>query len=161
MDDGAGLRYHPDSYSAYGPRQMNAPLIDPTAERRTRQRFVAKRQGEVCFWALVDGQRLALNDLSLEGFSLPASSVLGTGLVFDFVLNRDGVPDEISGSAEVVNQIAASEDEPAKAGCRFVRLEDASSARLHDWLVAHVLVNATVRITEKDATAIVSGPSLI
>jgi hypothetical protein len=41
-------------------------------ERRRRQRFVAKRWGSVCFWIVINGQRLPLNDLSLEGFSLPA-----------------------------------------------------------------------------------------
>lgn len=140
---------------------MNAPLIDPAAERRARQRFVAKRRGDDCFWALVSGQRLTLNDLSLEGFSLPASPALGTGLVFDCVLQRDGLPDEIRGRAEVVNQIPANMGETALAGCRFVQLDEGNAERLRDWLVAHVLVNATVRITEKDATAIVSGPSLV
>lgn len=41
-------------------------------ERRRRQRFVAKRWGNVCFWVVIDGQRRPLNDLSLEGFSLSA-----------------------------------------------------------------------------------------
>lgn len=137
---------------------MNGPQ-DPNAERRSRQRFVATRRGDTCFWAIVDDQRLALNDLSLEGFSLPASAKLSNGLAFDFVLQREGVPDEIRGRAEVVNQI--DDGDSVKAGCRFASLEEGSSERLHDWLVAHVLVSATVRITEQDATAIVSGPSLI
>lgn len=140
---------------------MNAPLHDNAAERRMRQRFVAKRRGDVCFWAVIGERRFALNDLSIEGFSLPASPLLSTGLVFDFVLQRDGMPDEISGQARVVNQIPALDSEPAKAGCHFESLVEGGEERLHDWLVAHVLVNATVRITEKDATEIVSGPSLI
>lgn len=129
------------------------------AERRARQRFVARRRGESCFWALVDDRRLALNDLSLEGFSLPASSILATGVAFDFVLQREDLPDEVHGRAEVVNQIAG--EDVANAGCRFLALAEGGAERLHEWLVAHVLVNASVRITEKDAERIVSGPSLI
>lgn len=140
---------------------MNAPLNETSAERRSRQRFVARRRGDACFWVTVDGHRLALNDLSLEGFSLPASAALGTGQAFQFELEREGLPDRIRGRAEVVNQIPAHANEAAKAGCRFAHLEDEGAERLHDWLVALVMVNATVRITEKDATAIVSGPSLI
>jgi hypothetical protein len=33
--------------------------------------------------------------------------------------------------------------------------------RLRDWLIALVIMNASVRISEKDAAAIVAGPSLI
>ena len=38
---------------------------------------------------------------------------------------------------------------------------DMSGNRLRDWLVALVIMNASVRISEKDAAAIVAGPSLI
>ena len=65
-------------------------------ERRRRQRFVAKRWGQVCFWVVINGQRLPLNDLSLEGFSLSAGvPPLGSG-AFPFVLQIEGVPDEVS-----------------------------------------------------------------
>ena len=33
--------------------------------------------------------------------------------------------------------------------------------RLRDWLIALVIMTASVRISEKDAAAIVAGPSLI
>lgn len=138
---------------------MNAPLIDDTAERRARQRFVARRRGNPCFWVVLDGQRVALNDLSLEGFSLPALPTLSTGSNFQFVLQRDGIPDEINGWAEVVNQIADGGN--LTAGCRFTTLDEAGAERLNEWLVAHVIVNATVRISEKDAAAIVRGRSLV
>lgn len=138
---------------------MNSPAKVDSAERRARQRFVATRRGDVCFWALVNGVRRPLNDLSLEGFSLPVSADLAVGAAFSFVLQREGVPDRIEGHANVVNQIV--DGSVRKAGCCFAELDDDNLARLKDWLVAHVLANATVRINERDATAIVSGPSLI
>lgn len=138
---------------------MNEAVKDDTAERRSRQRFVASRRGDTCFWALVNGVRRPLNDLSLEGFSLPASADLETGLGFSFVLQREGVPDRIEGHARVVNQVGLGQER--KAGCRFTEVDEDGVARLKDWLVAHVLASATVRISERDAAAIVSGPSLI
>jgi len=56
-----------------------------------------------------------------------------------------------------VNFIAAS----GQAGCRFRALEGDGAERLRDWLIALVIMNASVRISEKDAAAIVEGPSLI
>jgi hypothetical protein len=35
------------------------------------------------------------------------------------------------------------------------------AARLHDWLTVHLISTATLRISEKEAAAIVAGPSLI
>ena len=46
-------------------------------------------------------------------------------------------------------------------GCRFASLEGDGAMRLHDWLTIHVISTATVRISESEAAAIVSGPSLI
>lgn len=128
-------------------------------ERRSRQRFVARWRGEYCFWALMDGERRPLVDLSLEGFAVPAARPAGTGEVFDFVLQRANVPDEIRGRARVVNHI----DMPsgAQTGCLFVDLDGDGRDRLQDWLTAHVLANATVPISERDAASIVSGRSLI
>ena len=134
------------------PRGDEAP-----AERRGCQRFVARRRGEPCFWVVMDGVRIPLNDLSADGFSYPSATPPASGEVFDFVLQREGVPDEIRGRAVVVNFLAAS----AQAGCAFASLDGDGAERLRDWLIAHVLMTATVRITEKDAAAIVSGPSLI
>ena len=131
---------------------------EASAERRGCQRFVARRRGEPCFWVVMDGARIPLNDLSAEGFSYPsATPAPASDEVFGFVLQREGVPDEIRGRAVTVNFLAAS----AQIGCSFVSLEGDGAERLRDWLIAHVLMTATVRITEKDAAAIVAGPSLI
>ncbi len=136
-------------------------MVEPVQsfERRRRQRFVAKRRGEFCFWVLLDGQRLPLHDLSLEGFSMPHGETRPVGYKFRFVLQRAGVPDEIHGRATCVNHFGDPAD--LQAGCTFDLLEGDGLARLEDWLTAHVLANATVPITEKDATKIVSGPSLV
>jgi hypothetical protein len=128
-----------------------------SAERRRLQRFIALRRGAPCFWVLIGAERHALKDISVEGFSIAATTPPAAGEVFDFALQRDGVPDEIVGKAHVVNFIPSS----MQAGCRFVALDGDGHARLRDWLVAHVIVNASVRISEKDAAAIVGGPSLI
>ena len=128
-------------------------------ERRRRQRFVARRWGSVCFWVVIDGQRLPLNDLSLEGFSLSAGvPPLGNG-PFPFVLQIEGVPDAIRGMAERMNFVLG--EGGGLLGCRFLSFEGDGAASLHDWLTVHVIATATVRISEKEAAAIVAGPSLI
>lgn len=127
------------------------------ADRRVRQRFVARRHGRPCFWVLSGQDRVALNDLSLEGFS--ASFSRPPQGEFEVVLQREGVPDEIRGTAIVVNQVPGTTG-PA-SGCRFSRLAEADAERLQEWLVTHVIVNASVRITEKDALMIVQGRSLV
>ena len=129
-----------------------------SSERRIHQRFVARLHGEPCFWALIGEERLALNDLSLKGFSLPASSMLLLDAQFDFILQREGVPDTIQGCA-VVTGVFGKEN--PSAGCRIIRFEGDGEERLQDWLVIHVILSATVRISEKDAAAIVSGRSLV
>lgn len=135
----------------------SAAAAPDNADRRGRQRFVARRRGEPCFWVARDGERTALNDLSLEGFS--ASFPLPPPAEFDFVLHRDGVPDEIRGRAVVVNQVPG--EYGLSMGCRFVALPADEAARLQEWLVAHVIMSASVRITEKDAARIVLGRSLV
>ncbi|HRQ57455.1 MAG TPA: PilZ domain-containing protein [Azoarcus taiwanensis] len=129
------------------------------AERRKTQRFIATRRGEQCFWVIIDGQRHPLSDLSLSGFAMPASSPLPAGKAFEFVLQRANVPDEIRGFAKVVNHIQGAGS--GQAGCLFEPLEPAAIERLEDWLAAHVLMNASVPINERDAARIVTGPSLI
>jgi hypothetical protein len=127
-------------------------------ERRIHQRFVAKLHGDPCFWALIGEERLPLNDLSLKGFALPATPSLVPGTRFDFILQRMNVPDAIRGSAEVTGVFGKG---PPSAGCRIIQFEGDSGERLQDWLVTHVILSATVRISEKDAAAIVSGRSLV
>ncbi|THF65110.1 PilZ domain-containing protein [Pseudothauera rhizosphaerae] len=134
-------------------------MAEEAMERRGHQRFLATRRGQVCFWAVIDGEKLDLNDLSLEGFAYPASTAPVPGRDFPFVLLRSGVPDEVRGTAQVVNY--THDAAGGQAGCRFTALEGDGIERLKDWLVAHVIASATVRITEKDARAIVEGGSLI
>ena len=128
-------------------------------ERRKRQRFVAKWRGEYCFWVVVNGDRKPLVDLSLEGFAMPATSPPSSSSDFEFVLQRINVPDEIRGRARVVNYLSAPEG--GQAGCRFESFDGDGQARLRDWLTTHVIMNATVRISEKDALKIVEGRSLV
>ena len=129
------------------------------SERRKRQRFVAKRWGSVCFWVQVDGVRLPVNDLSLEGFSVPCGAPLVEARTFPFVLQLEGIPDEVRGEAVTMNFVFGAEG--GVLGCRFVAFEGDGAMRLHDWLTIHVISTATVRISEIEAAAIVSGPSLI
>jgi hypothetical protein len=133
-------------------------LVD-NGERRSRQRFLAKWRGEYCFWVVIAGERLPLLDLSMEGFAVQASSPPERHQAFDFVMQHANVPSEICGTARVVNYL----NTPAggQAGCLFVSLEPNGLARLEEWLTAHVLLNASVPINEKDAATIVSGRSLV
>jgi hypothetical protein len=138
---------------------MSEAEMVETAERRKCQRFVAKRRGEYCFFGVIDGQRLPLVDLSLDGFAIPAASPPPSDRSFEFVLQRTDVPDEISGRARVVNYLSSADG--GQAGCLFDALDGDGRSRLEDWLTAHVLANASVPISEKDAARIVSGPSLV
>lgn len=126
-------------------------------DRRIRQRFIARRHGQPCFWLRTGGERVALDDLSLEGFSAPMA--LPPRGEFDVVLQREGVPDEIRCTALVVNE--APGPSGSAFGCRFAGLSSENAERLQDWLVAHVIMSATIRITEKDAVMIVKGRSLV
>lgn len=129
-------------------------------ERRRRQRFLARGgDGSEPFWIAVDGQRLPLHDLSLEGFSLSSPNPAASPGAFPFELRLEGIPDRVRGTAEPVNFVAG---EPAGLiGCRFVSLEGEGVQRLHEWLTVHVIRSASVRISAKEAEAIVAGPSLI
>ncbi|MFN3987749.1 MAG: PilZ domain-containing protein [Rhodocyclaceae bacterium] len=132
---------------------------EAVSERRKRQRFVAKRRGEYCFWVVMDERRLPLQDLSLEGFGVAGHDGLDLGYRFSFVLQRLGVPDEIRGTARVVNRVQTMTGE--LTGVLFEALEGDGASRIGDWLTAHVLATASVPISEKEASRIVSGPSLI
>ena len=131
-------------------------LIIDDSERRIHQRFVARIQGEPCFWVTLGNRRFPLNDLSLKGMSLTLQGALvEKGAQFGFTLERTGMPDKITGRAEVAAVFGAN------AGCRILSLDEENTERLHEWLVTHVIRSATVRISEKDAAAIVAGSSLI
>jgi hypothetical protein len=127
------------------------------AERRRIQRFLASRRGAPYLWMRQGDARIALRDISIDGFSIGADGPLADGAPFDFVLEREGVPDQVRGRAQSVNFIASI----GQVGCRFVELEGDGAERLREWLVTLVIMNASVRISEKDAAAIVAGPSLI
>lgn len=127
------------------------------AERRRLQRFLALCRGEPWFWVVIDGERIPLHDISIEGFAIAADAPLPAGAAFDFELHRQGVPERIRGRAEAVNHIAPA----LRAGCRFLALEDGGTERLREWLTALVIMNASVRISAQEAAAIVAGPSLI
>ena len=133
------------------------PDVSDSAERRCIQRFLAMRRGEPWFWVVIDGERIPLRDISVDGFAITAEAPPAAGEAFDFVLHREGVPDQIRGRAQSVNFIAPV----SQAGCRYLELEGDGMERLRDWLIALVIMNASVRISEKDAAAIVAGPSLI
>lgn len=138
---------------------MAENAIIETAERRSRQRFVAKWRGDYCFWVVIEGERKPLVDLSLEGFAVLADSPSRSDQSIAFVLQRSAVPDEIRGLARVVNHLSGPEG--GQIGCVFEQLEGDGRERLEDWLTAHVLMNASVPISEKEAAMIVAGPSLI
>ena len=133
--------------------------METPVERRLRQRFVAKRRGEVCFWILLDEAELPAEDLSLEGFGISAEFPVTMGKVVPVTLKRAGVPDRIKAFAHAVN--CSGDGIGAVVGFVFDRFEDDGAVRLQDWLTAHVLACATVKISEADASKIVSGPSLI
>lgn len=127
-------------------------------ERRGKQRFVALRRRMPCFWAEIEGERIALVDLSLEGFGLLAE--LEPGQRFEVVLYRAAVPDQIRGTVRVANCFATAAGQQ-QVGCVFEAFDADGEERLRDWLIAHVIANATLPITEKDAERIVCGPSLV
>lgn len=130
------------------------------AERRQRQRFMVRASdGSAPFWVALEGQRLPLNDLSLEGFSITSATPASSAAPFPFELRLEGIPDKVRGVAEAVNFIPG---EPmGLIGCRFVSVEGEGTERLHEWLTVHVIRSASVRISAKEAEAIVSGPCLI
>lgn len=128
-------------------------------ERRKHQRFLAKRENAIIFWVILEGQRIPLLDLSLEGFSYVAQTPPATEGPQPFELRLEGIPDKVKGSMEPVNFIPGKPNNIV--GCRFVELDAKGRARLHEWLTTHVIACAGVRITAKEAEKIVEGPSLI
>ncbi|MCL2658694.1 MAG: PilZ domain-containing protein [Betaproteobacteria bacterium] len=128
-------------------------------ERRRNQRFIAKRDGETCFWILMDGQRKPLNDLSLSGFGIPGAAEDATPREFDFELRLEGIPDKIRGVARIVNHVPNATG--GQIGCRFVSFQGDGEENLKEWLTTHVIWSSSVRLSEKEAAAIVSGPSMI
>jgi hypothetical protein len=126
-------------------------------ERRKRQRFVAKRWGNVCFWVVIDGS--ACRSMTCPWRASVCPSVRRfEPRTFPFVLQLDGIPDEVRGVAETMNFVLGTDGGCSAAASSPSR---ATAIRLHDWLTVHVIATATVRISEREAAEIVSGPSLI
>lgn len=128
-------------------------------ERRKRQRFLAQRGETPHFWIAVEGERMPLLDLSLEGFAMPALTPPPADKSFEFAMICDGEAGELRGRARVVNYVAHTAG--GQAGCLFDAFEGDGALRLQRWLKAHVLDGAWVAITADDAEDIVTGPSLI
>lgn len=127
----------------------------PLFERRTRQRFPAVRDGKPYVWLLIGNERWPLIDLSLDGFSVPVETPLPQDAAFDFALRLSDAPDKVRGQAQIMNTVGNS------AGCRFISLDGDGEARVFEWLTVIVICAAKLRITAKEAEAIVRGPSLI
>lgn len=130
-------------------------LPDPLPERRTRQRFSALRDGKPYVWLVLDNQRWPLNDLSLDGFSVTSDAPLPVGEAFDFILKLADAPDKVKGQARAMNA------ENGLKGCSFLAVEGDGEARIFEWLTVIVICSAKLRITAREAEAIVKGPSLI
>lgn len=128
-------------------------------ERRKRQRFLAQRGEKPHFWIVVEGARVPLLDLSLEGFAMPALTPPPAEKSFEFAMLCDGEPGELRGRARVVNYVAQTAG--GQAGCLFEAFAGDGAVRLQRWLKTHVLDGAWVPITGDDAEDIVRGPSLI
>lgn len=128
-------------------------------ERRKRQRFIAQRDGATCFWLVMDGTKHPLNDLSLEGFGFPGTADAATSRDFDFELRLEGIPDKIRGVARVMNHVPG--ENGGQIGCRFISFAGDGQEDLKEWLTTHVIWSSSVRLSEKEAAAIVAGPSLV
>ena len=96
-----------------------------------------------------------LNDVSLEGFSAPTPIPLQPGQEFAFALRIEGIPDRIRGRARAVNEVPNGEG--SLIGCSFVVMDDTGAEDLKEWLTAHVISLASVRISAAEAEAIVQG----
>ena len=133
---------------------MNTPQ-----ERRTRQRIVTVQAGQPRFWLMWGGQRLQLQDLSLEGFAVAASTPPNSAEPFEFVIEHEGDSTTVSGRAQVVNHLARAGG--GLAGCRFVELLGDGGPNLAKWLAGHVIACSAVPLREDEAERIVAGPSII
>lgn len=132
---------------------------NPAFERRRRQRFMARRDGAFCFSVVIEGGRLPVLDLSVEGFAVPAETPPQADRQFVFALRRNGKEGEVRGTARMVNFVGALAG--GQAGCVIDRFEGDGLQRLEAWLCEHVLEVAAVPISPDEAGQIVKGPSLV
>lgn len=129
---------------------------DDYQERRKRQRFAARRDGKPCINIRIGEESIALNDLSIDGFSIPHNDAIPLNQPFDFEMSLiDGFGDRIRARAVAVNEVNEI------LGCQFIELDANQQRTLEEWLTVIVICGASVRLTPADAEAIVKGPSLI
>lgn len=132
---------------------------NPLFERRKRQRFVPRRDGAFCFSVVIEGGRMPVLDLSLEGFAVPAETPPQADRQFSFALRRNGRDGEVHGTARIVNFVGAVGG--GQAGCLFDGFEGDGRERLEEWLREHVYEASALPITRDEAGRIVTGPSLV
>jgi hypothetical protein len=132
-------------------------------ERRQRQRIMVEsaHMPESGFQLECDGKATAVRDVSLEGFSMHASTAPDSQKEFHFVLKRRAAGGFISGRAQVVNFVRGATADTGVAGCHVTAFDDDGRELLAQWLSAHVAAVAGVPLTEKEAREIVDGPSLV
>ncbi len=135
--------------------------MDPTAveERRSSQRILMEPPGQYRFWLSWYGGKVALRDLSVEGFSMNVPAPPASARPFEFLLEREATLGGVSGVAQVVN--FSHDDHGGLAGCRFIDVASSGRGKLTEWLAGHVLGTASVKVSEGDAEDIVLGPSII
>ena len=133
--------------------------MDAPQERRTRQRIVTVQEGQPRFWLVRAEARSQLQDLSLEGFAVAASTPPRSDEPFDFVIEHEGEQGAVKGRAQVVNFLARAGG--GLAGCRFVELYEEGGALLANWLAGHVIACSALPLREEDAARIVTGPSIV
>lgn len=133
-------------------------MSESAEERRRIQRVITTQEGQRRFWLIRGESRIALWDLSLEGFGMPADESPAVGTGFEFAIRRDGEAEDVSGQAEVVNHVKGG---AGQIGCRITVFNGDGQRRLAQWLADHVLSCASVFISAEEAGEIVSGPSIV
>lgn len=129
------------------------------SEQRRYQRFSALKDGKPCIDVCIGQIRVHVQDLSLDGFSV-ASDGVAPEQEFEFVMRLiDGFGDKIRGRARCMN--ASSTPTPRAYGFQFTELSADDARTLQEWLTVIVICAASVRLSPREAEAIVKGPSLI
>lgn len=136
---------------------MHQDAVSAVDHRRI-QRIAARREGRPVFWLQIGGNRLPLDDLSLEGFGITGAGQYRPGMAVSFILLRDDDAALVRGEGEVANQFGGC---GGRTGFHIRAMAEEDRKRLHAWLAAHVIACASVPISEEDAAALVSGPSII
>lgn len=134
-------------------------MTNERVERRGSQRIVTNLVGKPRFFLSWYGGRIALEDLSIEGFSMAMSTPPASERPFEFLIEREATQGGVSGQAQIVN--FSCDFKGGLVGCKFVDLSEDGHLRIADWLADHVLDVAAVRVTADDAEDIVLGPSIV